>query len=176
MCAHLHSTSLCYIVQAVSSSLWQVSVWENSKENMHAFLVKWFSSWREARQGTHNIPASLHDLFHLLVRAEFSQLSVLWCSVRPNGPSAGIPWDTVQQQRTSCWHGDSQLYSENRISRVFQLASVCFVCNPKCFLSSLSICTLQMFADSYHIISPSPHPHPGLLAKLYIFSSFNLSS
>lgn len=154
------------------NTLWQVSVWKNNKENTHCFLVKWFYSWREARGGTTICATSLHYLFHLLVRAEFSSaVSVLvfcqasewpkwWIQFNSRGHLAGmeIPSSTM------------------RISCVFQLASVCFVCDPKCFLSSLSICTLQMFADSYHIISPSPHPHPGLLAKLYIFSSFNLSS
>lgn len=195
-CRHVYYIALLLviIVQTMSSShlwshntpllLWQLPFWKSNNENIHSFLVKEFYSWREAgeRASYHKTHSQYAPCFYiicyLLVRAGFSsavnflvfcqasEWPEWWYSLGYNFTAEYIllEWSFPGTQ------GEFPVSS-------FQLASpVCFVCHPKWFLSSLSVCTLQMFADSYHIISPFPHPHPGLLAKLYIFSSFNLSS
>lgn len=165
--------------------LWQLHFWKSNNENMHSFLVKGFYSWREAREGAsyHQPHSQYAPLFCIICfifwsEQDFPLLSTC-CSVKHlndlNDGWYSLGYHSTAEYILLQWSFPA-IQWEFPVSS-FQLASpVCFVCHPKWFLSSLSICTLQMFADSYHIISAFPHPHPGLLAKLYIFSSFNLSS
>lgn len=148
---------------------WQSHFWTSSTANLRSSLVKGFYSWRDARGVTsYHQPHSQYALLFLHCFTPFGQSRIVLCCQLlvlcqvfwMTRVMLFIHWDTVPQLSTSCSSEAFLLYSENFLPS-FQLTSpLCCVCHPKWFLSSLSICTLQMFADSYHIISPFPTPIP----------------
>lgn len=170
------------IVQTVSSAqlwsrnthhgfwqcIWQMHFWKSSNDSMHSSLVRGFYSWKEARGITsYHQPRSQCALlfcivFYLLVRAGLS--SAVSCSLGCScaAQHAFLGWSIPAMQR------------EFPVSPL-QLASP--VCVPPQVIPFLlkHLHPSDVCRQLSHHFS-SPHPHPGLLAKLYIFSSFNLSS
>lgn len=164
---------------------WQSHFWTSSTANLHSSLVKGFYSWRDARGVT-----SYHQPHSQYALLFFTMFYTFWseqdCPLL-SAPSA-LPGVLNDLSDVVYSLGYSSTAEHILLQWSFPAVQWEFSAFLPARFSSLLCVPPQVIPFLLKHLHPSdvcrqlshhfsfPHPHPDLLAKLYIFSSFNLSS